>query len=49
VRTDLSYEAIVGDPSYDYRRQDSWMGTLSVDKAEAAAVALLARLRGAAA
>ena len=47
VRGERSFEDIVGDPRYDYRRSDSWMGTLSVDKVEAAAAALLARLGGA--
>ena len=31
VRTAKSYEEIVGDPAYDYRRHDTWMDTLSVD------------------
>ncbi|MFC3675115.1 glycosyltransferase family 9 protein [Ferrovibrio xuzhouensis] len=37
VRTDLSYDEIVQQPGYDYRRQDSHMLSLSVDKAQAAA------------
>lgn len=49
VRADLSFEAITGDPNYDHRRSESWMGSLSVDKVEAAARALLARVRSAAA
>ena len=45
VRGDRSFEEIVSDPAYDHRRSESWMGALSVDKVEAAAEALLARLR----
>ncbi len=41
VATDLSYSDIVGAPGYDYRRQESHMGTLSVEKVHAAAVELL--------
>jgi len=37
VRTDLSYDEIVNQPGYDYRKQDSHMLSLSVDKAERAA------------
>lgn len=37
VRTDLSYDAILAQPGYDYRRHDSHMLTLSVDKAQRAA------------
>lgn len=37
VRTDLSYDEIVNRKDYDYRRQDSHMLTLSVDKAQRAA------------
>lgn len=44
VRTDRSYDDIRNDPAYDYRKQDSWMTTLSVEKAEAAAQALHARM-----
>lgn len=40
VRTDLSYDEIVNQKGYDYRRQDSHMLTLSVDKAQRAAEAL---------
>ncbi len=43
VRTDLSYDAILAKPGYDYRRHDTHMETLSVDKAFAAARDLLAR------
>ncbi len=42
VRTDRSFDDIRNDPGYDYRKQDTWMTTLSVDKAEAAARELLA-------
>ncbi|MBT3332166.1 MAG: glycosyltransferase family 9 protein [Rhodospirillaceae bacterium] len=44
VRTDRSFDDIRNDPAYDYRKQDSWMTTLSVDKAEAAAQALYRRM-----
>lgn len=44
VRTDRDFEDICNDPAYDYRKQDSWMSTLSVDKAEAAARSLRARI-----
>ena len=44
VRTDRSFNDIDNDPAYDYRKQDSWMTTLSVAKAEAAAHALHARI-----
>jgi ADP-heptose:LPS heptosyltransferase len=37
VRTDLSYDEILAQPGYDYRLPVSHMGTLSVDKACAAA------------
>jgi len=40
VRTDLSYEEIIGSCLYDYRSQATQMGSLSVDKAVAAAEAL---------
>jgi len=43
VRTDLSYDAILAKPGYDYLRHDTHMETLSVDKAHAAACDLLAR------
>jgi len=49
VRTDLDFEAIVNDPAYDYRRGESWMGSLSVDKVEAAVEALMSRVRSEAA
>lgn len=49
VRTAKSYEEIVGDPAYDYRRHDTWMDTLSADAVEDAAVALWQRTRDAAA
>jgi ADP-heptose:LPS heptosyltransferase len=42
VRTDLSYDAILAKPGYDYMRHDTHMETLSVDKAFAAARALIA-------
>ncbi len=44
VRTDRDFEDICNDPAYDYRKQDSWMSTLSVDKAEAAAWSLRTRI-----
>ena len=44
VRTDRSFDDIRNDPAYDYRKQDSWMMTLSVEKAETAARDLLARV-----
>jgi heptosyltransferase-3 len=43
VRTDLSYDAILAKPGYDYRRHETHMETLSVDKAFAAARELMAR------
>ena len=43
VRTDLSYDDILAQPGYDYRLPVSHMGTLSVDKAHAAAAALWER------
>ncbi len=43
VRTELSYDAILAKPGYDYTRHDTHMETLSVDKALAAALDLLAR------
>jgi ADP-heptose:LPS heptosyltransferase len=45
VRAELSFEQIVGHPDYDHRRSDSWMGRLAVDKVEAAAEELLAKVR----
>jgi heptosyltransferase III len=44
VRTDLSYDEILATPGYDYRSHKTHMTSLSVDKVEAAAVALLERL-----
>ena len=44
VRTDRDFNDIRHDPAYDYRKQDSWMTTLSVAKVEAAARALQARI-----
>jgi len=41
VRTDRSFADIRNDPAYDYRKQDSWMNTLPVEKVEAAARELL--------
>lgn len=37
VRTDLSFSDIIHQPGYDYRRHDSHMGTLAVEKVVAAA------------
>jgi ADP-heptose:LPS heptosyltransferase len=48
VRGERSFAEIVGQAGYDYRRQDSHMLDLSVDKVEAAARTLLARSRAAA-
>lgn len=45
VRTDLSYEEITSAPGYDYRSHESRMTTLSIDKAEGAALALLEDIR----
>ncbi len=44
VRTDLGFDDIRNDPAYDYRKQDSWMTTLPVEKVETAARALMARI-----
>lgn len=44
VRTDMSFQDIITNPRYDYRRHESWMETLSVDKAERAAVELWRRV-----
>ena len=44
VRTDLAFDDIRNDRAYDYRKQDSWMTTLSVAKVEAAARALQNRV-----
>lgn len=41
VRTDLSYDAILAKPGYDYMRHDTHMETLSADKVFAAAQELL--------
>jgi len=38
VRTDMSFEEIIGQPGYDHTSHESRMLTLSVDKAEKAAV-----------
>lgn len=46
VRTLESHQDLVTAPGFDHRRQDSLMGSLTVDAAEAAATALLARLAG---
>lgn len=43
VRTDLSYDAILAKPGYDYTRHDTHMETLPVEKAFAAARDLLER------
>ena len=43
VRTDLSFDAILAKPGYDYMRHDTHMETLPVDKAFAAARDLYAR------
>lgn len=43
VRTDLSYDRILAKPGYDYRRHDTHMESLSVEKVYAAARELLAR------
>jgi hypothetical protein len=45
VRTDLGFDDIRNDPAYDYRSQDSWMDTLSIEKVETAARALLTKIR----
>jgi heptosyltransferase III len=44
VRTERDFDDIRNDPAYDYRKQDSWMNTLPVDKVEAAARALRSRI-----
>lgn len=44
VRTDKSYDEIVGEPGYDHRTTGSVMGSLSVDKAERAARDLWAKV-----
>lgn len=43
VLTPVSYEALVTAPGFDHRRQDTLMDSLTVDAAEAAAIALAAR------
>lgn len=40
VQTPISYEALVTDPNFDHRRQDTLMDSLTVDAAEAGAIAL---------
>jgi ADP-heptose:LPS heptosyltransferase len=40
VRTDLGYDEILATPGYDYRKSDTQMGTLTVEKALAALEAL---------
>ena len=47
VRTDLSYDEILAQPGYDHRKSDTHMGSLSVEKAVAAAEALWRRGAGA--
>jgi len=49
VRTDLSYDAILATPGYDYLRHDTHMESLSVEKTWTAAIELLARCRATAA
>ncbi|HXP97926.1 MAG TPA: glycosyltransferase family 9 protein [Telmatospirillum sp.] len=46
VRTVESYEELVGAPDFDHRRQDSLMGSLSVDAVVAAAAALVTGAAG---
>lgn len=48
VRTDASYDEIVGAPGYDHRTTGTVMDSLSVDKAEAAALDLWARVQASA-
>lgn len=43
VRTNLSFEDIITNSEYDYRKHKSWMLDLHIDKAEKAAVDLYAR------
>lgn len=43
VLTPISYEALVTDPNFDHRRQDTLMDSLTVDAAETGAIALAAR------
>lgn len=45
VRTDLSYDEILARPGYDYRKGDTHMGSLPVEKVVAAAEALWRRTR----
>jgi len=40
VRTAIPYEELVGQPGYDHRTTDTLMDSLTVDMAEAAALAL---------
>jgi heptosyltransferase-3 len=49
VRTARSFDEIVNDPAYDYRKHDSWMLDLEVERAEQAATALYRRCRAEAA
>ena len=44
IRTDNSFEQITNHPDYDFRRADSWMLDLSIEKAENAAKQLFARV-----
>ncbi|MHA1537044.1 MAG: glycosyltransferase family 9 protein [Alphaproteobacteria bacterium] len=44
VRTDISYEDIIGAPGYDYRTTQTLMDSLGVDRVEAAAGELWARI-----
>jgi heptosyltransferase III len=44
VLTPISYEELVGDPGFDHRRQLTLMDSLTVDAAEAGAIALAARV-----
>jgi heptosyltransferase-3 len=46
VRTKESYEDLVDAPDFDHRRQDSLMGSLSVDAVVAAAVDLMTGASG---
>ena len=45
VRTDLSYDEVLRQPGYDFRRPESQMASLPVDKVVAAAEALWRRVR----
>ncbi len=44
VRTDESFEEIIGAPDYDYKSQSTRMGSLTVERVEAGVRALLKRL-----